>query len=140
MGKTQSTSGGSYESRLAVGLSLWFRVLPDLNQAQVADVPLPDAKDNHKMIIEAAQKKGTRVLLLTEYVRTAQRNGLLSHSEMQRAMTNDDVRWSDVRTAFVDMPDKIALVDSNHLSRQGNAQLGRFLAGELSEWVYGSSR
>ena len=128
------------ESRLAVGLSLWFRAPPALDGAQVADVPLPDAKENHQTIIQAAQENDTQVLLMTEYVRTAERNRLVAYSEMQRAMTDETVRWVDVREAFVNMPDKDALVDSNHLSRQGNNQLGQFLASALTEWVYGSSR
>ena len=128
------------ESRLAVGLSLWFRALPDLNQAQVADVPLPDARDNHQIIIDAAQKSGIQVLLMTEYVRSAQRSRLQPYAQMQQSMTNESVRWIDVQSAFSDMSDSAALVDSNHLSREGNAQLGRYLASELKDWVYGSSR
>ena len=128
------------ESRLAVGLSLWFRARPDLSQEQVADVPLPDALDNHRIIVNAAKKKGIRVLLLTEYVQSAQRGRLVSYTKMQQSMVGDGVRWADVSSAFVDVPDSVALVDSNHLSREGNAQLGRFLADELKPWIYGSSR
>ena len=128
------------ESRLAIGMSLWFRSLPDLRQSKVADVPLPDAQDNHKIIVEAAKKKGIRVLLLTEYVQSAQRGRLLSYATMQQSMVDESVRWADVSAAFGDTPDSESLVDSNHLSREGNALLGRFLAAELTPWVYGSSR
>ena len=131
---------GFRDSRLAIGLSLWFRAIPDLDQAQVADVPLPDARENHQTIINAAKEKGIKVLLMTEYVRTAERNRLVAYAEMQRAMTGNAVRWIDVREAFADMSDKDALIDSNHLSRRGNAHLGEFLADALREWVHGSSR
>ncbi len=127
-------------SRVAVGLSLWFRARPDLNRQQVADVPLPDATENHRIILNAAKKKGTRVLLLTEYVQSAQRGRLAAYTKMQQAMVDDDVRWADVSSAFIDVPDSESLVDSNHLSRDGNARLGRFLADELRPWIYGSSR
>ena len=128
------------QSRLAVGVSLWFRAVPDLSQSKVADVPLPDAKDNHSMIVDAAKKKGIRVLLLTEYVQSAQRGRLLSYAKMQQSMVDETVHWVDVSSAFAGIPDSVALVDSNHLSREGNAQLGRFLATALKPWVYGSSR
>jgi len=128
------------ESRLAVGASLWVRSPPDLNAAQVADVPLPDAKDNHAMIVAAAREKGARVMLLTEYVRSAQRSRLQTYSQMQQSFESTDVRWVDTSEAFEGVDDKVALVDSNHLSREGNAQLGEHLAKALQEWVYGSSR
>jgi lysophospholipase L1-like esterase len=128
------------ESRLAVGLSLWFRARPDLNAAQVADVPLSDAKENHRMIIDAARHQGDRVVLLTEHVSEAQRSRLYSYAQMQRAMRTEDVRWVDASRAFLDMVDKDSLVDSNHLSRAGNARLGEFLADQIEDWVYGSSR
>ena len=128
------------DSRLAVGLSLWFRARPNLDQPQVADVPLPDAKENHVLILNAAKERGVRVLLMTEYVQSAQRGRLRSYTEMQQSMVDDAVRWVDVSSAFIDVPDSVALVDSNHLSREGNARLGDFLASELKDWVYGSSR
>jgi hypothetical protein len=128
------------ESRLAVGLSLWFRPRPDLKASQVADVPLADAKDNHQMIIDAAQRQGDRVMLLTEYVSSAQRNRLFSYAQMQQSMGAKDVQWADASAAFVNMDDKDALVDSNHLSREGNVRLGDFLAVQIKDWVYGSSR
>jgi hypothetical protein len=128
------------ESRLAVGLSLWFRPRPDLKASQVADVPLADAKDNHQMISDAAQRQGDRVMLLTEYVSSAQRNRLFSYAQMQQSMGAKDVQWADASAAFVNMDDKDALVDSNHLSREGNVRLGDFLAVQIKDWVYGSSR
>jgi len=128
------------ESRLAVGLALWFRPRPDLNAAQVADVPLPDAKDNHRMVIDAARLQGDRVVLLTEYVRSAQRSRLFSYAQMQQTMRAEDVRWVNASLAFENMEDQDSLVDSNHLSREGNVRLGEFLASQLTDWVYGSSR
>lgn len=128
------------ESRLAVGASLWVRSPPDLKADQVADVPLVDAKENHEMVIRAARAKGTQVLLMTEYVRSAQRSRLSTYTQMQQALQTEDVRWIDTAEAFVGVDDQIALVDSNHLSREGNALLGAHLAAQLQGWVYGSSR
>ena len=107
---------------------------------QVADVPLPDARENHQRIIAEAQRRNIRVLLLTEYVQEAQRNRLFEYAAMQRSFQGDQVRWFDVREVFKATADGDSLADRNHLSRLGNKMLGHALAAELKPWVYGSSR
>ena len=120
-------------ARLAVGISLWFR--PTQRGKGVADVPIADAKENHARIIAAAEKSGIKVLLMTEYVIKAQRNRLLEYSRMQEGFSAENVRWVDVRKAFMGIHDAESLADRNHLSRSGNQVLGRFLAEQLSGWI-----
>tara|TARA_B100001029_G_C14659106_1_gene233455 strand:- start:80 stop:457 length:378 start_codon:yes stop_codon:yes gene_type:complete len=121
--------------------SLWLRAGSSAGiKEQVADVPLPDALENHTDIIAAARSRGVKVLLLTEYVREAQRHQLFDYANMQKSLQAEDVVWYDVRSVFKDMPDASALVDRNHLSRAGNRRLGEALSDQLKPWVYGSIR
>ena len=120
-------------SRLAVGASLWLR--PSIGTADVADVPLADATENHQRIIAEAREAGTKVLLMTEYVHQSQQNRLADYSKIQDGFSGDDVRWIDVRSAFSGIEDSESLADRNHLSRSGNQVLGRFLADALMPWL-----
>ena len=127
-------------SRIAVGASLWLRGAEVQSGESVADVPLPDARENHQTIIDAAQARGIRVLLMTEYAQAPQRQLLWEYARMQSEFAADDVQIMDVRAVFEGVSDAESLADRNHLSRAGNTRLGQHLAGTLQPWVIGSSR
>ena len=128
------------QSRLMVAGSLWMRSTEaTYTDEQVADVPLPDALENHQQIIDAARSKDVQVLLMTEYVQESQRYRLFEYANMQSALQSERVVWYDVRKAFSDVPDSEALADRNHLSIFGNRRLGEALADQLRPWIYGSS-
>lgn len=126
-------------SRIAVGASLWLRGSQVQTGESVADVPLPDARENHQTIIEAAQARGIRVLLMTEYAQEPQRQLLWEYALMQSSFAADDVHLMDVREVFDGISDSESLADRNHLSRAGNTRLGEHLAEKLQPWVIGSS-
>jgi hypothetical protein len=128
------------ESRLMVAASVWFRGVGDPMSEHVADVPLPDAKQNHEAIIKAARANGTRVVLMTEHVQSGMAGRMSLYQNMQRSFEATDVRWLDAGEAFGAMAPADVLVDRNHLSRAGNTALGDFLALGVADWVYGSSR
>lgn len=134
-----SLSDWASDSTVMVGLSLWNRGLEDPSAEGVADVPLADAKENHAAIIAAARSRGVRVVLLTEHVRGGLQDALRPYARMQRGLVSDDVVWLDAEEAFAGMPENDVLVDRNHLSREGNAALGRHIASQLVPLVYGSS-
>ena len=128
-------------SRLMVAGSLWVRSNEaTYTEEQVADVPLADALENHRHIIDAARSQGVQVLLMTEYVQESQRHRLYEYANMQTALQSEDVAWYDVRHAFSGAPDSETLADRNHLSILGNRRLGEALAEQLRPWVYGDSR
>lgn len=126
-------------SRIAVGASLWLRGAQKESGDSVADVPLPDARENHQTIIDAARARGVRVLLMTEYAQEPQRQLLWEYASMQASFASDDVHLMDVRAVFEGISDAESLADRNHLSRAGNVRLGERLAETLQPWVMGSS-
>jgi lysophospholipase L1-like esterase len=133
-------SGVTSASRIMVAASVWFRWVEDPMSEDVADVPLPDAKENHEAIISAARAQGKRVVLMTEHVQSGLLDRMAQYRNMQRSFEAPDVRWLDATKAFASMAPADVLADRNHLSRAGNTALGDFLAEGVSDWVYGSSR
>ena len=136
---TQGLISWVSSSRIAVGASLWLRGTQAQTGESVADVPLPDARENHQTIIEAAQARGVRVLLMTEYAQEPQRQLLWEYALMQSSFAAEDVHLMDVREVFDGISDSESLADRNHLSRSGNTRLGEHLAEKLQPWVIGSS-
>ena len=128
------------ESAVMVGLSLWTRGVDDPSSDGVADVPLPDARDNHEAIVRTIRSQSKTVVLMTEHVHSGLSASLRPYAQMQRSFAGDDVMWLDTAAAFEGMATDSMLVDRNHLSREGNAALGRFIADALMPTVQGSSR
>jgi hypothetical protein len=132
-------AGIARNSRLVSGAGLLLRAIPDPEGASVADVPLPDAIENHQILVDAAHKHGSQVVFMTEHVQSWQVPNLEIYSRMQQHMAseNEHAHWVDAGAAFSGMSDATILVDSNHLSRAGNRVLGEYLAVQLSPFLFG---
>ena len=126
-------------SRLVSGISLLLRAVPDPGGESVADVPLPDATENHQMLVDSAQKYGSQIVFMTEHVQSWQVPNLEVYSRMQQKIASEHAHahWVDAGAAFDGMSDSTTLVDSNHLSRSGNRILGEYLAAQLSPFLFG---
>lgn len=127
-------------STMMTGLSLWTRGIDDPSTQGVADVPLADARENHAAIVEAAAAESAHVVLMTEHVHSGLLGSLQPYRQMQKSFVADGVTWVDAAAAFAGMPPDSMLVDRNHLSREGNAILGRHVANEVHPLLYGSMR
>lgn len=128
------------ESAVMVGFSLWTRGVEDPSKDGVADVPLPDARENHEAIVRATRSQSKTLVLMTEHVNSGLAASLRPYAQMQKAFVGDAVLWLDTEDAFEGMAKDSMLVDRNHLSREGNAVLGRFIADALTPTLQGSSR
>lgn len=127
---TEGLAGLGRRLRLTTAASLWLKGLPDLASENVSDVPLPDAEENHRTIVELARAQGAQVLLLTEYTDPVHLGELAPYGAMQETLAEEleGVHWVDVRPMLEAHGGEDLLVDRNHLSRQGNALLGAAIA------------
>ncbi len=132
-------SGWVSTSSVMTGLSLWNRGLDDPTAQGVADVPLEDALENHQAIVSAVRARSGTVVFMTEHVQRGLVDSLRSYARMQQGLEGPGVVWLDASAAFGDMPESDVLLDRNHLSRAGNAALGRYIADSLGPELYGSS-
>ena len=133
-------AGWVSSSTMMTGLSLWTRGIEDPSTQGVADVPLADARENHASIVAAAAAQSARVVLMTEHVHSGLLGSLQPYRQMQKSFVAEGVTWVDAAAAFEGMEPDSMLVDRNHLSREGNAILGRHVADEVFPLLYGSTR
>jgi lysophospholipase L1-like esterase len=131
-------AGFARNSRLITGAALLLRAVPDPAGETVADVPLPDATENHQMLVDSAHKHGSQIVFMTEHVQSWQLPNLEVYSRMQQKIAREHAHahWVDAGAAFDGMSDSTTLVDSNHLSRSGNRILGEHLAAQLSPLLF----
>lgn len=137
-------AGWGARSRIITGVGLLLHPPQDLDRPPVADVPLPDAEENLRLIAAEAARRGARLLLLTELVSGELTSQLAPYAalEARLAAELDGVEYFDLRGAIGDVPDSELLVDRNHLSRAGSARVAAALApivvAELSRPVVGA--
>lgn len=126
-------AGLAARSRLVTAAGLLAREV-DIDAPKVSDVPLPDAEDNLRAIAAAADARGARVLLLTEYVVPAQAFLMAPYAAMQRRLADElpNVRYADVYAHLDPYAAEGLLADRNHLNRRGNALLGELVAREVA--------
>jgi len=127
---TEGLAGVARRLRLTTAASLWLHGLPEAIEANVSDVPVSDAEENHRRVIAYARERGAAVLLLTEYVDGDHRRELALYGRMQQRLADEleGVAWMDVIATLEAEPGVDLLVDRNHLSREGNALLGAAIA------------
>ena len=77
---------------------------------------------------------------MTEHVHSGLLGSLQPYRQMQKSFVAEGVTWVDAAAAFEGMEPDSMLVDRNHLSREGNAILGRHVADEVFPLLYGSTR
>jgi hypothetical protein len=113
----------SERSRLLTGVTLLLRPAVDLAAPVVPDVPLPDAEENLRRIIAAVRAVGGAVLLVPEHAEpeTARKIAAYGAMEARLAQELEGVTFVDPGVVLAGAPN--ALVDRNHLSRSGAAEL-----------------
>jgi lysophospholipase L1-like esterase len=137
-------AGWGARSRIITGVGLLLHPPQDLDRPPVADVPLPDAEENLRLIAAEAARRGARLLLLTELVSGELTSQLAPYAALEAriAAELDGVEYFDLLGAIGDVPDSELLVDRNHLSRAGSARVAAALApvvvAELSRPVVGA--
>ena len=125
--------------RLIIGASLLFRRIDQLSDMVVA-VPLQDARENFEIIAEVAQKHGTKVLLLTEYINPAVIKPVGStsneiniqaqfdaYAELQAEMAQkyDHIEYVDVWKLMEPYAREELCIDANHLTELGNRRIAQ---------------
>jgi lysophospholipase L1-like esterase len=126
----RGAAGLAKRLHLVTGLWLATRDLPDPEAPSVPDVPLPDAVENFEQISDLVEAHGATLILMTEHTRAEQAGRLQVYRQAQQdlAESRPGVIFLDVRPAFEDGTDDEMLVDQNHLTRRGGAQLGALIA------------
>ena len=125
--------------RLIIGTSLLFRRLDQLSDMVVA-VPLEDARENFEIIAEVAQKHGTKILLLTEYINPAVIKPVGTNSDEIDIQTQFDayaklqaemaqkyshIEYVDVWKLMEPYAHEELCIDDNHLSELGNRRIAQ---------------
>jgi lysophospholipase L1-like esterase len=127
----------SSRSRLLTGLGFAFRPPQEGAAAglTVPDVPIQDAEDNLRTIATAAEKRGAKVLLLTEYTSADMAGQVAPYEALEARLAGEleGVSHLDVRAALEPYVEEGLLVDRNHLSRQGGRRLAEVLAPEVAK-------
>jgi len=125
--------GLAAHSRIITGFGLMIRPLHLVGGREVPDVPLPDAEENLRDIVDQARELDTQVLMLTEVVASDMRRHVSAYTTLEARLAQelDGVYHYDV-TAAVDAvgPSMTSdlLVDRNHLSRKGSENVASLLA------------
>ncbi len=111
--------GLSSRLRLVSGLSLPFRAVKNSGQ-QVSEVPLPDARENHLLVMEALQ--GKPLLLLTERVRASHAEDLVPYQAMQAdlAAGHQSIHHLNLSTMLPQEEVEKLLADSPHYTQAGH--------------------
>ncbi len=114
-------------SRLLSGLGLLLRT-PEGAKANVPSVPLPDAAENLRSLAEQVKAAGGHTVLVPELVRATVVPEMRGYRALQAelAQTLPGISIFDLPSA-VGSADRI-LIDRNHLSREGHAEVGELLA------------
>jgi len=120
-------------SRVAVGLGASLRSKGRAAGTYVSDVPVEEAAENVEYI--AASIEQAQVVVMTEQVQTGNRRVLRPYDAMLRRLGEqiENVHFVDVESGFgTDRIDGL-LADRNHLTREGNRELGSLLAPEIRQ-------
>ncbi len=96
-------------------------------------VPVADAEENLRLIIEKVRAAGGTVLLLPELTRPTPRDPMAEYRRMEAAVGTaaPGAAWLDVVEAMAEVDPEAVFVDRNHLSRTGHAEL----AGRITPQV-----
>ncbi len=120
-------------SRVAVGLGASLRAKGRAVGTYVSDVPVEDAAENVEYI--AATIEQAQVVVMTEQVQTGNRRVLRPYDAMLRRLGEqiENVHFVDVESGFGSDRIDGLLADRNHLTREGNRELGGLLAPEIRQ-------
>ena len=119
-------------ARLYVGLKSVVLMLSS-SPRQVSAVPTEDARENYVEIIDMAQARGARVLLISEAIFPLPEDIDVYYTMMEELARERGELYLDAASAFAVRRHEDLFLDSNHLSAYGHQVMAELMAGFLDE-------